>query len=144
VIAARTEVSLAQLLFDRTRIRAPIDGTVLQVMGKVGETVSPSPEQPVVVIGDTSAVVVKAEVDERDISKIKVGQRAFVRSAAFPNRDFEGKVSRLAPALGPPQMNARGPRRPTDVEVLEVTIEFENAGPLMPGLRVDTFFRRES
>lgn len=144
VIAARTEVSLAQLLFDRTRIRAPIDGTVLQVMGKVGETVAPSPEQPVVVIGDTSAVVVKAEVDERDISKIKVGQRAFVRSAAFPNRDFEGKVSRLAPALGPQQMNARGPRRPTDVEVLEVTIEFENAGPLMPGLRVDTFFRRES
>lgn len=144
LIAARTDVSLAQLLFDRTRIRTPIDGTVLQIFGKIGETVTPSPEQPVIAVGDTATIVVKAEVDERDISKIKVGQRAFVRSGAFPNRDFEGKVSRLAPALGPPQMNARGPRRPTDMEVLEVTVEFENAGPLLPGLRVDTFFRRES
>lgn len=144
VITARSEVSVAQVSFDRTRIRAPIEGTVLQVLGKVGETVAPSPEQPIIVIGDTSTVVVKAEVDERDISKIKVGQRAFVRSAAFPNRDFEGRVSRLAPTLGPPQLNQRGPRRPTDVEVLEVTIELENAGPLLPGLRVDTFFRRET
>lgn len=143
LIAARAEVSLAQLLFDRTRIRAPIDGTVLQVMGKAGETVAPSPEHPVVVMGDPAVVVVKAELDERDISKIKVGQRAFVRSTAFPGRDFEGKVTALAPALGPPRMSQRGPRRPNDVEVLEVTIEFENKGPLMPGLRVDTFFRRE-
>lgn len=142
--AARTEVSLAQLLFDRTRIRAPIDGTVLEVLGKAGETVAPTPEQPIVVISDPAVVLVKAEVDERDISKIKVGQRAFVRSAAFPGRDIEGKVTKLAPSLAAPRMANRGPRRPTDVEVLEVTIEFENAGPLIPGLRVDTFFRRES
>lgn len=141
--AARTEVSLAQILFDRTRIRAPINGTVLEVMGKVGETVAPTPEQPIVVVSDPTIVLVKAEVDERDIPKIKVGQRAFVRSAAFPGRDIEGKVTNLAPSLAAPRMAARGPRRPTDVEVLEVTIEFENAGPLMPGLRVDTFFRRE-
>ncbi|MCL4767776.1 MAG: efflux RND transporter periplasmic adaptor subunit [Hyphomicrobiaceae bacterium] len=144
LIAARAEVSLAQILFDRTRIRAPIDGTVLQVMGKTGETVAPSPEQPIIVMGDPATIIVKAEIDERDIAKIKIGQRAFVRSTAFPGRDFEGKVTTLAPALGPPRMSQRGPRRPTDVEVLEVTIEFENKGPLMPGLRVDTFFRRES
>jgi len=143
VIAARTDVSLAQLLFDRTRIRAPIDGTVLQVLGKAGETVAPSPEQPIIVMADPTIVIVKAEIDDRDISKVKVGQRAFVRSTAFPNRDFEGKVTSIAPTLGPPHMSARGPRRPTDHEVLEVTIEFENAVPLIPGLRVDTFFRRE-
>ena len=144
VTAARTDVALAQLLLDRTRIRAPIDGTVLGVMGKIGETVSPSPEQPLVIVGDPTVVVVKAEVGERDISKIKIGQRAFVRSPAFPNRDFEGTVTRLAPALGSPHMSARGPRRPTEQEVLEVTVEFENPGPLLPGLRVDTFFRRDS
>lgn len=144
LVAARTEVSLAQLLFDRTRIRAPIDGTVLQVLGKVGETVTPSPEQPLITMADPTVVIVTAEVDDRDISKIKIGQRVIVRSTAFPNRDIEGKVTKLAPALGTPHMSARGPRRPTDHEVLEVTIEFENAGPLIPGLRVDTFFRRET
>lgn len=144
LITARAEVALAQLMLDRTRIRAPIQGTVFQVNGKVGETVAPSPEQPIIVMGDPSVMVVKAELDERDVGKIKVGQRAFVRSSAFPGRDFEGRVSSLAPALGPPRMTAPGPRRPTDLEVLEVTIDLDAPGPLLPGLRVDSFFRRES
>ena len=144
LIQARADVSLAQLLFDRTRIRAPIDGTVLEVLGKLGETVSPSPEQPILIMSDPSVVIVKAEVDERDVPKVRIGQRAFVRSAAFPGREIEGKVTALAPVLAAPRMTSRGPRRPTDVEVLEATIEFENSGPLMPGLRVDTFFRRDS
>jgi HlyD family secretion protein len=143
VIAARADVALAQLMFDRTRIRAPIAGTVLQVHVKPGEVISPSPEQPILTMGDPNTLVVKAELDERDIAKVKIGQRAFVRSNAFPGRDFEGKVTALAPALAPPRMSQRGPRRPTDVEVLEVTIDLDTKTPLMPGLRVDTFFRRE-
>ena len=143
VIAARSDVALAQLMFDRTRVRAPIAGTVLQVHVKAGEVVAPSPEQPLVTIGDPNVVIVKAELDERDVAKVKVGQKTFVRSNAFPGRDFEGKVTALAPVLAPPRMSQRGPRRPTDIEVLEVTIEFDAKNALMPGLRVDTFFRRE-
>ncbi len=143
VIAARADVALAQLMLDRTRIRAPIEGTVLQVHVKPGEIVTPSPEQPIVTLGDPSNIVVKAEVDERDVSKIRPGQKAFVRSSAFPGKEFEGKVTSLAPVLAAPRMSQRGPRRPTDIEVLEVTIEPDAKTPLMPGLRVDTFFRRE-
>lgn len=143
VIAARSDVSLAQLMLDRTRIRAPIAGTVLEVHVKPGEVVTPSPEQPVITMGDPSVVVVKAELDERDVSKVRIGQKAFVRSSAFPGREFEGKVTALAPVLAAPRMSQRGPRRPTDLEVLELTIEFDAKSPLMPGLRVDTFFRRE-
>lgn len=143
VIAARSDVQLAQLMLDRTRVRAPISGTVLQVHVKPGEVVTPSPEQPIVTIGDPSVVVVKAELDERDVAKVRVGQKAFVRSSAFPGQEFEGKVTALAPVLAAPRMSQRGPRRPTDVEVLEVTIEPEAKTPLMPGLRVDTFFRKE-
>ena len=142
--AARAEVSLAQILLDRTRIRAPIDGTVLDVLSKVGETVSPSPSQPIITMSDPKVVVVKAEVDERDIPKVRLGQRALVRSSAFPGREIEGTVTAIAPVLAGPRMTTEGRRRPTDVEVLEVTIGFEDPGPLMPGLRVDTFFRRES
>lgn len=143
LIAARAEVSLAQVVLDRTRIRGPIDGTVLEVLGKVGETVSSSPDQPILTMSDPNVVVVKAEVDERDIAKVQLGQRAFVRSSAFPGQEIEGKVTAMAPVLAGPHMTSRGPRRPDDAEVREVTIEFEDAGPLIPGLRVDTFFRRE-
>jgi HlyD family secretion protein len=140
--AARAEVSAAEALLEKTRIRAPVSGHVLQVPAKLGEIVAPSPEQPLMVMGDMSLLRVKAELDEADVSKIKVGQKAFVRSLSYPGREFEGTVNSLAPSLAPPRIGLRGPRRPTDVEVLEVTIDLAPGAPLLPGMRVDTFFRR--
>jgi HlyD family secretion protein len=143
VSAARAEVRLAEALLDKTRIRAPIAGTVLQLNAKQGEIVSPSPDQPLVIVGDMSAVRVKAEVDEGDVAKIKVGQKAFVRTVSHPGKDFEGKVASIAPSLGQARIGPRGPRRANDVEVMEVTIDLEGTSPLLPGMRVDAFFRRQ-
>jgi HlyD family secretion protein len=142
VSAARTEVRMAEALLDKTRIRAPIAGTVLQVNAKTGEIVAPSPDAPLIVMGDMSSKRVKAEVDEGDISKITVGQKVFVRSLSFPGQEFEGTVMNLAPTLAQPRIGARGPRRSTDVEVREVTINIDGTSPLLPGMRVDAFFRK--
>jgi HlyD family secretion protein len=139
--AARSDLAVADAMHEKTRIRAPIGGRVLQLHAKVGETVAPAPEQPLAVIGDMSVVRVKAEVDERDVGKIRQGQRVFVRSEAYPGRDFNGTVVELAPSLAPPRIGLRGPRRPTDVEVMEVTIELEQGTPLLPGMRVDALFQ---
>ena len=141
LIAARAEVTTAEELLDKTRIRAPLTGSVLQVNAKRGELVAPSPELPLIVMGDMTVIRVRAEVDEQDVAKIKLGQRAFVRSNAYPGRDFEGKVTELAPSLGIPRMGSRGARRATDVEVMEVMIDLEGAVPLLPGMRADAFFR---
>jgi len=85
---------------------------------------------------------VRAEVDEQDVGKLRIGQRVFVRNTAYPSRDFEGKVAEMAPSLALPRMGSRGARRPTDVEVMEVVIHLDGAVPLLPGMRVDAFFRR--
>jgi HlyD family secretion protein len=142
--AGRAELSLAEAALERTRIRAPSAGTVLQLNARVGETAVPSPENPLVVMGDVSSLRVRAEFEERDIGKIRVGQAAVVRSDAFPGRDFEGKVSSLAQALGPSKLGQRGPRRPTDVDVLEVIIDLSGQPPLLPGMRVDVFLKSEA
>jgi len=142
VIAARAEVTLAETMLEHTRIRTPIAGTVLQMNVKGGEMVAPSPEMPLAVIGDMTAVRARAEVDENDVSKIKAGQSVFVRSNAYPGRDFEGKVIQLSQSLALPRMGSRGARRATDVEVMEVVIELDGSGPLLPGMRADIFFRR--
>jgi HlyD family secretion protein len=141
--AARAEVTAAQALLDKTRIRAPAAGAVLQLNARVGEMVAPASDQPLAVIGDLSAMRVKAEIAERDVPKVKLGQRAIARSDAYPGRDFEGQVSALAPSLSAPRIGARGPRRPAEVEVLEATIDLAGTVPLMPGMRVDVFFRRD-
>jgi HlyD family secretion protein len=141
--AARANVALAATQLDKTRIRAPKSGTVLEMHAKQGEIVSPSPEQPLVVVGDMSVVRVKAEVDDGDVAKIKVGQKAFVRSINYPGKDFEGTVTALAPTMATPRISPRGPRRPSDIEVLEMTIKLDGDVPLLPGMRVDAFVRAD-
>ena len=133
---------MAEALLDKTRIRAPSAGTILQVNAKQGEIVAPSPEQALVVMGDMSVVRVKAEVDEGDVGKITLNQPAYVKSISVPDQKFEGKVTNIAPTLGSAKIGPRGPLRPTDVEVMEVTIELQGtSGALKPGMRVDAFFR---
>jgi HlyD family secretion protein len=141
---ARAELSRAEAALQNTRIRAPSDGTVLQVNAKVGETTVPSPEQPLVTIGDLSSLRVRAEIEERDFGKVRIGQTAIVRSDAFPGKDFEGKVASLAQALGPSRLGQRGPRKPTDVDVLEVLIDLGGQPVLIPGMRVDVFFKPDA
>lgn len=140
---ARAEIKLAEIAFERTRIRAPIEGSVLQVNAKVGELLAPSAETAAVTLGNLTALRVRTEVEERDLSKIRVGQRVVVRSDAFPGRDFEGRVSSLAPYVGPPRLSNRGPRKPTDVDILEVLVDLDGRPPLLPGMRADVFFRTD-
>jgi HlyD family secretion protein len=143
LIAARAEVTLAESLLDKARIRAPVAGKVLQLYAKLGELVAPSPEQPLVVVGDTATLRVRAEVDEPDVAKIKLGQRVYVKNTAYPGQEYEGKVAEMAPSLALPRMGSRGARRATDVEVMEVLIDLDGSNlPLLPGMRVDAFFRR--
>lgn len=142
VSSARAQVRMAEALLDKTRIRSPSAGTILQVNAKQGEIVAPSPDLPLVVMGDMSIVRVKAEVDEGDVGKISMNQSAYVTSVSQPDK-IDGKVTNIAPTLGSARIGPRGPRRVTDVEVMEVTIELQGtAKGLKPGMRVDAFFRK--
>lgn len=142
VSEARAQVAIAEALLDKTRVRAPSSGRVLILRAKSGEMVAPNPMEPLIVIGDMGGLQVTAEVDEADVAKVEVGQRAYVTSISYPDKEYEGKVSKVAPALARPIIMQRGARRPTDVEILEVTIELEGDVPLLPGMRVDAFFRK--
>jgi HlyD family secretion protein len=144
LVAARADLSHADAALERTRIRAASAGTILQVNAKVGETATPSPETSLVIVGNLSALQVRAEIEERDIGKVRVGLTAIVRSDAFPGKDFEGKIASLAQTLGSSRLGQRGPRKPTDVDVLEVLIDMVGQPPLMPGMRVDVFLRPEA
>jgi len=141
---ARAELTAAELGVEHTRIRAPFDGTVLNVIAKEGEVAAPSPENTLVIYGDLSTMKVRAEVEERDAAKIRVGQRVVVRADAYPEQDFEGKVTSIAQSLSPPNIQSRGPRRPNDVSVLEAVVDLDGAPPLLTGMRVDVFFKLDA
>jgi HlyD family secretion protein len=140
---ARTELATAEAALEKLMIRAPIDGTVLQINGKIGELASPSAAQPLIVLGDMSGLRVRAEVDERDFGDIKIGQAVLVRTSAFRGREIAGKVSSIAPIVDAGRINLRGQRNMTDVNVVEVVIDLTQPSPLAVGMKVDVYFRLE-
>lgn len=144
IAAARAELTLAEAALERTRVRAPRDGTVLQVLAIAGETAAPSPENVLVIMGDMSKLRVRAEIEERDVGKVRVGQAAVIRSDAFAGKDFEGKVASIAQALGPARMSLKGPRKPTDIDVLEIMIDLNGTPPMLSGMRVDVFLKPDA
>jgi HlyD family secretion protein len=139
---ARTELAGAEAALEKLMIRAPIDGTVLQINGRAGELASPSATQPLLVLGNVSKLRVRAEVDERDFGDIKIGQVALVRTNAFRGREVAGKVASIAPMVDAGRIN-RGQRGVTDVNVVEVMVDLVEPGPLAVGMKVDVYFRPE-
>jgi HlyD family secretion protein len=141
---ARAELLLAQAGIEKLTIRAPMAGTVLQVNAKPGELASPSAAPPLLLIGDISALRVRAELDERDFGEIKIGQPAMVRAPAFRGREFAGKVSSIAPLVDAGRINGRDQRGLTDVRVVEVLVDLAEGGPLAVGMKVDVYFRHDN
>jgi len=140
---ARTELAGAEAALEKLMIRAPIDGNVLQINGRVGELASPSSAQPLLILGNVSKLRVRTEVDERDFGDIKLGQVALVRTNAFRGREIAGKVAAIAPMVDAGRISQRGQRSMTDVNVVEVVVDLVEPGPLAVGMKVDVYFRPE-
>jgi membrane fusion protein, heavy metal efflux system len=90
--AADTNSSGDQPTLDaRGAIVAPFAGVVDSVSVANGEIVDPA--TPIFTVSDLSAVWVQADVPERDLGAIKVGDTVEVKVSAFPGRAFAGRVT---------------------------------------------------
>ena len=138
---ARAEYAVARSALDKMTIRAPIDGTVLQINVRTGELAAPASLQPPLLLADLSALCVRAELDERDLGSIKVRQPVSVRTAAFPTREFEGSVSSIAPLVEPGRLEPPGTRSQTVVDVVQVMVELMGPSQLTVGMKADVYFR---
>jgi HlyD family secretion protein len=84
----------------KTEIRAPISGRIVSLPIKAGEVAIPSTASlagaQLMKIADVSAIQAEVKVDEADVAKITLGQRADVFAAAYPDTALSGKVERIA------------------------------------------------
>lgn len=98
----RAEAVLAEAreLLQKTEVVSPIDGTVVAVSIKVGETAVPSTQAfagaQLMRIADTSAIEARLKVDEADVARVAVGQAVEVFPAAYADTAVPGTVRRVA------------------------------------------------
>lgn len=135
--AARAEAAQARARYERTLIRAPIAGVVLRRDLREGETVVALSPLPLARIGDLSTLYVRANIDELDIARVRVGQRAAISTDALPGRRFGGEVVRLARRMGRRSVESGNPAERIDAKVLEALIRLDPGVTLPVGLRVD-------
>lgn len=87
-------------LLSKTSIVSPIEGIVIQVDVKAGETVIAGttnlPGSTLMVVADTSEMLAEVRVDEADIAQVREGQRADIYAAAFPDTPLQGTVESIA------------------------------------------------
>lgn len=91
---ARQALGLSQTRLDDALLVAPISGIVLSENVEPGEYVSPG--TPVVTIGALADVWLRAYIDEPDLGRVKVGQRARLTTDTYPDKVYDGVVSFLA------------------------------------------------
>jgi HlyD family secretion protein len=138
---AKGQLEEAQARYEKTFIRSPIDGTVLRKHHRTGESVSNSSTvpDPVVTVGDRKTLRVRVDVDETDVRKVKVGEKAYVTADAFGQQKFWGQVVRVGQQLGPKNVRTDEPTEKVDTKILETLVELDPNANLPDGLRVDAF-----
>jgi HlyD family secretion protein len=137
---ARAQLAQAQDNYNNTFVRSPVDGVVVKRYMNPGESISyESLYQPIVSVSDTTHLMVRTEIDETDIGKVQIGQRAVIRCDAFRGQTFYGHVVRVSGGLGPKRIQTDNPTEKIDMDVLESFVEVDPGTPLRVGLRVDVY-----
>ncbi len=137
IVAAQRELDLVEFQVGKTRVIAPIDGTILVKATEMGEFLQPG--GVVAVLVDLSSIELRIYVPEKDIGKVKLDAPARVRVDAFPKRLFEARVS---------QVDQQAQFTPRDIHMPEervrmvfgVKLMLDNReGLLKPGMPADAW-----
>ena len=136
---AQREAALSQARIDlqRTKITSPVDGIVIKRAIEKGQTVAASLQSPelFVIAQNLSDMQVDASIDEADVSRIRMGQRATFTVDAFPGQTFEGEVRQVRKAA----------QNVANVVTYVAVVGFTNtAGRLLPGMTANVRVVTES
>src|SRR3989441_9701341 len=141
VQAAEGRVRTAQERIGKCSIVAPIDGTVLRVYARRGESFSTVTPRPLFSLADTSSRHIKAGIDERDVDKVSLGQRVVIQADALDGKRLNGSVARISAMMGRKSISTGDPSDKSDRDILEAVIDLKDTTQQLPiGLRVTVQF----
>jgi multidrug resistance efflux pump len=130
--------SSADSILSKAEIKAPIAGRIVQSNVVKGSMASSG--STVAVLADTSNLYIKANIEETDIFKIKVGQKVGIKIDAYPNKTFIGYVETISAATqsvitGSTSINTSGTySKVTQLIPVKITLINDENLPLMLGM----------
>lgn len=120
VANAEAQLGLARKNLSYAVIPAPIDGFISERTADPGEYVSP--QQKVATIVRTNPLRIRIDIPEHAIPEVRVGQSVSIATSAWPERNFSGRIARIAPNVS------------ATSRTLTVEAEIDNSGgALKPG-----------
>jgi HlyD family secretion protein/macrolide-specific efflux system membrane fusion protein len=118
-----------------THIVSPMDGTVTERGIQPGEVVTPGVQatfegKALLTISDLSTLLVKADLNQIDVAKVKLGQKVTVTLDALPGKTYEADITKIAPASITPK------DKQVDVFPVEATLTKSDVA-IKPGMTAD-------
>jgi HlyD family secretion protein len=132
---ARATVSRYEAQIRKTRVLAPIAGTVVARHAQGGETVESGAR--IVTLADLKRLRIEGEADEADAGALAVGAPVAITSDGFPGRSWKGRVEEIPDSVTLRRLKPQDPGRPTDTRILAVKVAFLEPTPLRLGTTVE-------
>lgn len=148
VVTARAEIDSATAQMqsfatqlERLPVRAPIDGTVLQVNVRPGEFAPAQPlADPLVVMGRLDPLHIRADIDEADVPRFRPDAKAWASPRGAADRRVALTLVRVEPFVVPKRSLTGAGTERVDTRVLRVVYSFDpKALPAFPGQQMDLF-----
>lgn len=141
--AAEAQVELAQTNLDILTVRAPREGTILQVNVREGEYAGTTPTEPLMILGETDRLQIRTDVDEQNAPLVSPNQPA----VAFLKGDTKSPIPlrfvRIEPYVVPKRSLTGDSTERVDTRVLQIIFEFDRpATPVYVGQQMDVFIQR--
>lgn len=136
----KSALDLAQTRLGFTNLQSPINCYILTKSALAGEVVQVG--ATVFTVADLQDIWVTAYLEERDLARVKLGQKAFVKTDTYPDKKYEGRVSFIAPEaeFTPKQIQTNEERVKL---VYRIKVRADNSSlELKPGMPADAYIER--
>jgi len=123
VDVARADLAASESVYGMDTVRAPVAGQIVKIFARSGERVGPDGFAE---LAQTDQMFAVAEVYETDVGRVRIGQRASVRSPAL-DEPLGGAVDRIGLKIGKQDVLATDPVAKTDSRVVEVRVKLDDS-----------------
>ena len=140
---ARAERDEVESLLRRLTVRAPRDGTILQVNVRAGEYATVNASDPLMLLGDTETLQIRADIDEVNAPQVVPGSPAVAYLKGYTDKSIPLTFDRIEPYIVPKRSLTGENQERVDTRVLQVIYRFERpAFPVYVGQQVDVYIER--